>query len=103
MKLTIDYATSCYATIYEANGDSWQFGHRFTKLADAIDWARFHIEARPISFEISVIYICDANTGEILATCEPETEGPTATEDWEDNYNEDEGFDPYLGCYTDDC
>jgi len=65
--------------------------------------ARFHIEARPISFEISVIYICDANTGEILATCEPETEGPTAVEDWEDNYNEDEGFDPYLGCYTDDC
>ena len=22
-------------------------------------------------------------------------------EDW--GYNEDEGFDPYLGCYTDDC
>ena len=30
-----------------------------------------------------------------------EEEEPEPDEDW--SYNEDEGFDPYLGCYTEDC
>ena len=30
-----------------------------------------------------------------------EEKEPEPDEDW--GYNEDEGFDPYLGCYTEDC
>ena len=33
-------------------------------------------------------------------------EGDYDRDDWdcyEDPYNLDEGFDPYLGCYSDDC
>ena len=43
--------------------------------------------------------IIDANTGEVLITFEDED--PSEDNDW--GYNEDMGFDPYLGCYTDEC
>ena len=42
--------------------------------------------------------ICDFDTGEVVATIEHEQEPDN---DWD--YNEDMGFDPYMGCYTDDC
>ena len=62
--------------------------------------------------------IWDSNTGEVYASCSwddefiPEEDYPDYDEDnyWDDgcpiedwNYNEDEGFDPYLGEYTWDC
>ena len=49
--------------------------------------------------------ICDWDTGEVVATIkrdgydEEEEEEPDL--DW--GYNEDMGYDPYMGCYTDDC
>ena len=42
--------------------------------------------------------IFDNNTHEPIITFEDEDSG---SEDW--GYNEDMGFDPYLGCYTDEC
>lgn len=48
--------------------------------------------------------ICDWDTGEVVATIERENEDFADFDpdpDW--GYNEDMGFDPYLGCYTDDC
>lgn len=41
--------------------------------------------------------IVDGHTGEVLMTFEDEDPDP------EPYYNEDMGFDPYMGCYTDDC
>lgn len=46
---------------------------------------------------------------ELAAQCEGrrifeiwvEDDDPDEDEDWE--YNEDMGFDPYMGCYSDDC
>lgn len=54
---------------------------------------------------INSIHVIDSKTGELIAECESDTEsGPTAVDDWGDwDYNEDMGYDPYLGCYTDDC
>lgn len=106
MKTTIEYATFCEATVYEKNGDSWSYNYTFKTLKDALDWADFQIEARPISFEIEKIYITDEETGELLASCTPDDESeeidnPNYDPDW--GYNEDMGFDPYLGCCTDDC
>ena len=100
MKTTIEYATFCEATVYEKNGDSWSYNYTFKTLKDALDWADFQIESRPISFEIEKIYIIDSDTGELLATCAPDEEIDNDP-DW--GYNEDMGFDPYLGCCTDDC
>lgn len=54
---------------------------------------------------VSKITICDSTTGEICAECYPDEEvgfdNPNYNPDWE--FNEDMGFDPYLGLYTDDC
>ena len=108
MKTSIEYSTRCEATIYENNGDSWTYNYEFKKVQDALDWAQYHLESRPISFEIDRIYISDSETGEILAICTPDDDesecdfdNPNYDTDW--GYNEDMGFDPYMGCYSDDC
>lgn len=96
----LTYATLCEATVKETNGDSYTYGIHFKTLQSAIDWAETMIDCRPISFEIDNIYITDVRTGEVLAICKPdEEEDPDS--DW--GFNEDMGYDPYMGCYTDDC
>ena len=45
----------------------------------------------------STIVCIDIDTGEVVA--EAAEEEPDC--DW--GYNEDMGYDPYMGCYTDDC
>ena len=45
--------------------------------------------------DISGVDVVDTDTGEVIHD----------REDWDapDNCDDDCGFDPYLGCYTDDC
>ena len=45
----------------------------------------------------STVVVVDMDTGEIVA----EAAEPDDDLDW--GYNEDMGYDPYMGCYTDDC
>lgn len=47
--------------------------------------------------------LCDSMTGEIVMTIVRDNEDflEDCDSDWD--YNEDCGFDPYMGCYTDDC
>lgn len=47
----------------------------------------------------STVIVLDMDTGEVVAEV-AELED-YADPDW--GYNEDCGFDPYMGCYTDDC
>lgn len=104
MKFEILYSTICEATVYsKENKDSWIFNQRFTTLQKALDWANEIIEISPFNFEIEKIYITDVKTGEMLAECFPDEEDAYEDEyaDW--GYNEDAGYDPYLGCYSDDC
>ena len=107
MKVEITYGTHCKVTICEADGSHWEYGHIFHNLQDALEWAEFMIDSRPINFDIECAYITDEGTGELLAECKPDAEsGPTEVEDYDDydwGYNEDMGYDPYQGCYTDDC
>lgn len=44
----------------------------------------------------------DMDTGEVIHDCDSWDESDP---DWPDmsKYDDDMGFDPYLGCYTDDC
>ncbi len=53
--------------------------------------------------DISYCNVIDMDTGEVIHDRDSWDE-PDA-EDWPDmsQYNEDCGFDPYMGCYTDDC
>lgn len=49
--------------------------------------------------------LCDYDTGEVVLCVDREDEVEedydSDYDDW--GYNEDCGFDPYLGCFTDDC
>lgn len=49
---------------------------------------------------VQKVVVTDTNTGELIAECDPDRDDKTY-DDWD--YNEDMGFDPYLGCYSDDC
>ena len=50
---------------------------------------------------VQKVVATDTKTGELIAECVPEKAFEDAYDDWA--YNEDMGYDPYLGCYTDDC
>lgn len=105
MTCEIMYATTCKATVTDTLGDHWEYQTEFHNLKDAINWATFMIDdGAGLIHKDSIlgIVIWDVNTGEVLAECTPDT--PNSEENYEDwDYNEDMGFDPYLGCYTDDC
>lgn len=48
--------------------------------------------------DISYVNVIDMDTGEVIHDRDSWDEPDP---DW--GYNEDCGFDPYMGCYTDDC
>ena len=102
MKIHIEnYATSFSITFH--SGDSEYDVENFGSLDAAIAYAEEEIDVRQ---QATFAFIWDANTGELYATCWCDDES-TPEEDygaWDDwGYNEDEGFDPYMGEYTFDC
>lgn len=101
MQVVYTLSNSCHLEVVDKYGGHWtyvtdstEFSTLFQKSRDIINGMYgFHTE------EIEAIYIIDVDTGEVLAECKPEVEDYG---DW-DNCDDDCGFDPYLGCYTDDC
>ena len=71
-------------------------------FADTID-ARIIIDTAVSIYatdDYADVAVIDMDTGEVLwngVDAEEYDDDP----DW--GFNEDEGFDPYMGCYTDDC
>lgn len=109
MKLNLTYGASFDLIITTIDGN---FTHemRSCALQDAVDYAEMIFDDKtPFRWDtVSKVTICDAYTGEICAECEhndtptdSEIDNPNYDHDWD--YNEDMGFDPYLGCYSDDC
>ena len=107
MKIHIEnYSTSFGITFHS---DDTQYDvENFGSLDDALAYAEEEIDVR---CQATFASIWDSNTGELYATCSSDDE-PIPEEDdyWDDDcpiedwgYNEDEGFDPYLGEYTWDC
>ena len=47
----------------------------------------------------SALFVIDSKGVILISNIEPDDE----EEDYEPSWNEDEGFDPYMGCYTEDC
>lgn len=105
MTTTIMYSTTCTLTLYYKEGDlkSSDWRQQYRLLQEALDEAKFILEALyPEDVERIIIY--DANTGEVLAECLPDDIEEDDDPDYRDwDYNEDMGFDPYMGCYSDDC
>lgn len=109
MKTHLYYSTFATALITTCRGNTYERDfYECHEMQWLYDWAQMALEDDMLEIPsklISQITFIDSKTGEILLECARDVEGPTAIEDWDDdwNYNEDLGFDPYLGCCTDDC
>lgn len=110
MKTEIMYATTCKLTLYFSDSDfaSAEWRDEYKSLKDAMEMAKDIIDSRFYD-SVSEIIIWDTNTGEILAQCSPDSnkeendESPYDEWDDGDRWDLECGFDPYMGCYTDDC
>ena len=101
MNVEIMYATRCKASVSLLDGTSWTYDNRFNTLKEALEWAQEQIDGQSQFDHIKSIVIVDVHTGEVLAECTPDEDPYEGWDDW--GYNEDMGYDPYMGCYTDDC
>ena len=101
MKTTLHYSTFMTLNVH-AIGMIAMIDMRCNLLNEVLDFVE-HIFSNDTMFcgdYVEKVVVCDSNTGELIAECDSDRSDPTP-EDW--GYNEDEGFDPYMGCYTDDC
>lgn len=110
MKTTLHYSTRMTLYVY-ALGITSEIDLGCKSLDDTLEYVdcifnnatMFHAEC------VDSVSIIDSDTGELIAECKPD--GPQDDEVWpspeeifEDwSYNEDEGFNPYKGCYDYDC
>lgn len=112
MKTTLHYSTFMTLNVH-ALGMTAMVDMGCKPLNEVLDFVE-HIFSNDTMFcgdYVEKVVVCDSNTGELIAECDPDKEinddaesWPTPEEIFEDwGYNEDAGFDPYLGCYTDDC
>ena len=99
MKIHIEHFATSYSITFHS-GDNEYDVENFGSLDDALAYAQEEIDTR---CQATFASIWDANTGELYATCWGDDEF-IPEEDYGDwDYNEDEGFDPYMGEYTWDC
>lgn len=103
MKYHIEHHARCYGITFRDDVEEWNCPYSFASFDAAFAEAQEMIDDRQQALT-AVIY--DGDTGEIYATCwwDDESVPEEDYDEWDDwSYNEDEGFDPYLGEYTFDC
>ena len=99
MRVHIEHFATSYSITFHSDENEYDV-ENFGSLDDALAYAEEEIDVR---CQATFASIWDANTGELYATCSWDNES-IPEEDYGDwDYNEDEGFDPYLGEYTWDC
>ena len=102
MRIHIEHFDTSYSITFHSDEGMYDV-ENFGSLDDALAYAEEEIDVRQ---QATFASIWNANTGELCATCWWDDESVPeedygAWEDWD--YNEDEGFDPYMGEYTWDC
>lgn len=103
MKTTLHYSekmTFCVAGL----GIMAQVDAGYTTLEAALEYAQAIFDDKTLFNGESVesVHIINSETGELIAECEAESHEEINLDlDW--GFNEDMGYDPYLGCYSDDC
>ena len=101
MKVVLSNPYRCSVTLCNENDGVYNTPAPFEDINAALAYCEEEIDVRQQA--ISAV-IWDTDTGEICAVCGfdenniPEEDYPV----WDDDVDES-GFDPYLGCYTDDC
>ena len=101
--MTIELQTCATVSItFSDDCHTWEAPFDFHSINDALAYAENEIDVRLQALHAS---IWDTKTGELYVTCSAdhveEDEEEDCDPDW--GYNEDMGFDPYMGCYSDDC
>lgn len=118
MKINIYNTKPCKVTFCNEDDGIYDAPYPFDNVNAALAYCEEEIDVRQQAISAS---IWDADTGEVYVVCgfdeEDIAEEDYSPEDieWDDHYwddgcpvedwgyNEDEGFDPYLGEYTFDC
>ncbi len=95
-----------YVGLNYTDGTELTYGGDESKPMNLKEATDFIEEKMREDLTIIDIFLCDAETGEIVATFERENEDFAENEDWyADEWRDyDEyGFNPYMGCYDFDC
>jgi len=103
MKIHIYNNARSFLVSYWNDDSEWEDACPYSTIDAAVAAAENEIDVRQQAIGAHII---DAETGEIYVTCTWDDESIPEEDygDWDDwGYNEDEGFDPYLGEYTWDC
>ena len=103
MKIRYESGQICQVRVVDILDSHWTIG-KDLMIDNALECAKDIIEGRYIfrPSQVKRVLIIDEETGAPLITCMPDDPKPIE-EDFCDNCDDDCGFDPYLGCYTDDC
>lgn len=101
MKTTLHYSTFVTLSVYGC-GITANVDLGCKPLNEVLDYIEhiFNDDTIFCGKFVTHVVATDSKTGELIAECDPDCDDKTY-DDW--NYNEDMGFDPYLGCYSDDC
>ena len=103
MKIRYESGQICQVSVVDILDSRWTIG-KDLMIDNALECAKDIIEGRYIfrPSQVKRVHIIDEETGALLITCFPDDPKPIE-EDYQESFNEDCGFDPYLGCYTEDC
>jgi len=106
MTVTFENYGNFYVGLNYTDGTELTYGGDESKPMNIKEAMDFLEEKMREDLTVINAFLCDAETGEIVATLERENED-FADEDWyadewRDDYDE-VGFNPYMGCYDFDC
>lgn len=106
MTVTFENYGNFYVGLNYTDGTELTYGGDESKPMNLKEAMDFLEEKMREDLTVIDAFLCDAETGEIVATLERENED-FADEDWyadewRDDYDE-VGYNPYMGCYDFDC
>ena len=112
MKVELCYNDNLRITVHGHNGESWDYSYPIKDLDDAMLIAQQILDDDTNLIDgtaVTEIFVTSGRTGEIIAICTPDDDyeddddDEDSYDDGDWDYNEDMGYDPYLGYYSDDC
>lgn len=106
MTVTFENYGNFYVGLNYIDGTELTYGGDESKPMNLKEAMDFLEEKMREDLTVIDAFLCDAETGEVVATLERENED-FADEDWyadewRDDYDE-VGYNPYMGCYDFDC
>ena len=104
MKVTLEYSTHMTLNVHTL-GMIATIDFGASTLENALDYVQsiFDDDTMFHGDTVGCVHITDSNTGELIAMCERESTNDNDYDAVDDYCDYEIGFDPYLGCYSEDC